>query len=471
MPQSDGTSLRAAAGDTVSGTGRFLWGADASARLSRLAAGSVFAGRLGELYGRKILLATRAQLSATLALIELDGIARLIVLCPAGMRPEHYAPILARAECDAIVTDGDPAAFAAAGDRLLVSCGSEIAPAVIASSAPQQTEIVLLTSGTTGVPKLVVHDLPRLTGAIKRGATAGPAIVWATFYDIRRYGGLQIFLRALLGGTSLVLSRGGEPAEAHLARLAAHGATHITGTPTHWRRILMSKSARLISPLYVRLSGEIADQAILDNLRDCYPGAAIAHAYASTEAGVGFAVEDGLEGFPASMIGPANMVSRVGEVEMKVEDGSLRIRSDRTGVRYLGEDASSLMDDDGFVDTGDIVERRGERYHFVGRKGGIINVGGQKVHPEEVEAIINRSPDVQISLVTSKRNPITGAVVVAEIVLRDPAAADADRRAAIKGAILRACRDNLAAYKVPAIIRFVPSLEILTSGKLARPPS
>ena len=83
----------------------------------------------------------------------------------------------------------------------------------------------------------------------------------------------------------------------------------------------------------MRLSGEIADQAILDNLHAVYPQASIGHAYASTEAGVGFEVDDGLEGFPASYLGgPRN------GVEMKIEDGSLRIRSPRTALRYLGAD-------------------------------------------------------------------------------------------------------------------------------------
>ena len=77
---------------------------------------------------------------------------------------------------------------------------------------------------------------------------------------------------------------------------------------------------------------------------------------------------------------------------MKIEDGSLRIRSTRTARRYLGGERAALADADGFVDTGDMVELRGDRYYFVGRAGGIINVGGLKVHPEEVEAVINRHP-------------------------------------------------------------------------------
>ena len=129
------------------------------------------------------------------------------------------------------------------------------------------------------------------------------SVLWSTFYDIRRYGGLQIFLRALLGGGSLVLSSAQESTGDFLIRAGAQGVTHISGTPSHWRRALMSPSAHRIAPRYVRLSGEIADQAILDDLRALYPEAKIAHAFASTEAGVAFEVGDGLAGFPASLIG------------------------------------------------------------------------------------------------------------------------------------------------------------------------
>src|SRR6185369_1808218 len=154
-----------------------------------------------------------------------------------------------------------------------------------------------------------------------------------------------------------------------------HGVTHVSGTPSHWRRALMSPQARAISPRYIRLSGEIADQAILNTLRSFYPQAAIGHAFASTEAGVGFEVNDGLEGFPASMIGRSG-----DDLRMEVVGGSLHIRSARAASRYIGPGSPELLDAGGFVDTRDMVELRGARYYFVGRRDGIINVGGLKVH-------------------------------------------------------------------------------------------
>ena len=174
------------------------------------------------------------------------------------------------------------------------------------------------------------HTLPSLTGPLDDGLAIGPAPVWTTFYDVRRYGGLQILLRALLGGGSMVLSDVSESVGEFLARAGNNCVTHISGTPSHWRRALMSEATNRLSPKYVRLSGEIADQAILDNLKATFPEAEVAHAFASTEAGVGFDVRDGCAGFPASYIGMADA-----KVDLRVEDGTLRIRSARTALRYL----------------------------------------------------------------------------------------------------------------------------------------
>ncbi len=401
-----------------------------------------------DLTGAHVLLRTRDQLFAALALIELDGVASRIVIAPPDVKPEHLPSVIERAAIDVVVSD-DPAlaldgvAFASV---TLPRPGAPVA-------ATRKTEWILFTSGTTGAPKMVAHTLEGLSGAI----TPGPSedIVWGTFYDIRRYGGLQILLRALLGQASLILSDADENVADFLARLGRHGVTHLTGTPSHWRRALMSPANIEIAPRYVRLSGEIADQAILDSLKARFPDAGIGHAYASTEAGVGFEVTDGLEGFPASFVG------RPGPVEMKVADGTLHVRSSRTASQYVG---GGELKNGGWVDTGDMVELRGERYYFAGRTGGIINVGGLKINPEEVEAVINRHPGVRMSRVFGRKSPITGAIVIAEVVLADAA----NDNATFKQAILEACREKLPAFKVPAMLRFVPALELTAGGKLSR---
>jgi acyl-coenzyme A synthetase/AMP-(fatty) acid ligase len=164
------------------------------------------------------------------------------------------------------------------------------------------------------------------------------------------------------------------------------------------------------------------------------------------------------------------MVDAPGDVQIKVDDGSLRIRSTRNAVRYACGEHAALTDDAGFVDTGDMVERRGDRYYFLGRRSGIINVGGLKVYPEEVEAAINRHPAVRMSMVRSRKSPIIGSLVAADVVLKtesDPSDAGG-RRVDFTREILQICHDRLAPHKIPATIRFVPALELAAAGKLAR---
>ena len=408
-----------------------------------------------DLAGRAVLVRVSTQLAAAQALVELDGLVRRLVLCPPDLDPGHLPAVIERAGIEAVACDDPDLGM----DLLPVHRLQAPREPLVPAGRPVETEWLMFTSGTTGVPKMVIHSLAGLTGAFATAPTPAEPIVWGTFYDIRRYGGLQILLRALTGGASMVLSDASQPTATFLARLAAAGVTHQSGTPSHWRWALMNPELALIAPRYVRLSGEIADQAVLDSLRGFFPKAAIGHAYASTEAGVGFEVTDGLEGFPASLI------EAEGPVAMKVEDGSLRIRSSRAAHGYAGSE-QTLIDAEGFVDTGDMIERRGDRFYFTGRRGGVINIGGLKVHPEEIEAVLNRHPMVRISLVRARRNPITGALVAAEVVRSD--AALGEDEAAVKASILAACREALAPYKVPASLKFVEGLAVTAGGKLDR---
>jgi acyl-coenzyme A synthetase/AMP-(fatty) acid ligase len=424
-------------------------GRSGAVKLQDLAVGSVLGGKLESFRGRSVLLAMHEQLSTALALLELDGVARRLVLCTPDLTPEQLAGVRATAEAD-IVLD---------------SVAAQPVPETLRRRTTETTEWILLTSGTTGVPKLVVHSFDSLAGALPRHPPSVKPMVWSTFYDIRRFGGLQIYLRAVLSGSPLVLSSAGEPTREFLARAGALGVTHISGTPSHWRRALMSGETALIAPEYVRLSGEVADQTVLDSLRAAYPHARIAHAFASTEAGVAFDVNDGLAGFPERLIG-----NSTNGIDLKVQDGTLWIRSQRNATRYLGGAHAPIIGADGYVDTGDLVELTHGRFHFRGRKGGVINVGGLKVFPEEVESVLNADPRVRMSLVKARRNPLTGSLVVAEVVLADSeSSVDAHIAEKIKSDLLNACRRTLAAHKVPAQLRFVPALELSGAGKLVRP--
>jgi acyl-coenzyme A synthetase/AMP-(fatty) acid ligase len=463
MPPKCLTPIRYSLRNASDCSGRFLWDATGGVSLGDLLRSTTLGGRLPGLVGRSVLLLARNQLAAALALIEMDGVAGRIIICPPDVPSEHLPSVVAKGDVDAIVSDHNPPDHGLGVD-LRIACGLAITPVRDEQVEHRQTEWVLLTSGTTAAPKMVMHSLDSLTAPIDIGNNLGADVVWGTFYDIRRYGGLQILLRAVLGRGSFVLASAAESVADYLLRLGAHRVTHISGTPSHWRRTLMSPQARAIAPRYIRLSGEIADQAILNTLRSFYPEASIGHAFASTEAGVAFEVNDGLEGFPASM------ADARGEVGLKINNGSLRIRSARNARRYVDAESGVLADYEGFVDTGDIVELRGDRYYFLGRRNGVINVGGLKVYPEEVEAVINHHPAVQMSIVRSRRNPLTGSLVSAEVILKEePGPTSANSQIAeVKREILQMCHESLAAHKIPATIRCVSTLEIAPAGKLVR---
>ncbi len=410
------------------------------------------------LRGRTVLVRTRSPLAAAAALASLDGVAAQLVLCPPDLEAAQLPCVAAAAEAQAVVSDiDDDGALPDLAQHHIDLNETGVGPAI--PGPTHATEWALFTSGTSGPPKMVAHSLEALTGAIAPRPEAEAAPVWATFYDVRRYGGLQMLLRALTGGASLLITQADEPLADFLDRVAEHGATHLAGTPSHWRRALMSPALKALDPRYVRLSGEIADQPVLDALRARFPRARIGHAYASTEAGVGFEVGDGLAGFPASLV-----ERPVGPVRLRVVEGALQLRSDRAATGYLGATAQRIADADSWVDTGDLVELRGDRFHFLGRRSGVINVGGLKISPEEVEAVINACPGVHLSRVSGRASPLLGALVTAEVVLADPATADDASRAMI----LTRCRERLAPHKAPASLRFVEALAVGAAGKLER---
>ena len=321
-----------------------------------------------------------------------------------------------------------------------------------------ETTWMMTTSGTTGIPKIVPHTLASLSRTVRRDAVAR-APVWGLLYDMTRFAGLQVALQSLIGGGILAAADTREPLARQVAFMIEAGTTHLSATPTLWRRLLMVPGIEGLSLRQVTLGGEIADQAILDAVSARFPQARVTHIYASTEAGVGFAVNDRKAGFPRAYLDDAP-----GGVGIRVAEDMLWLRppGGRT-ARYL--DGQPLrLDADGYVLTGDRIEVTDDRALFLGRDSGVVNVGGVKVYPERVERTIAAVDGVGLAQVAARRSPITGALLVATVV---PASPDTDREA-LKASIVARCRAELEREAVPARINFADSLETNAAGKIRR---
>lgn len=393
------------------------------------------------------------------AIIMLDGRARRLMLISSAMDMEVATQLATLGECD--VTLGDAAREANLDTQMArydLPQQSEALHGDLDSTPGVETEWILSTSGTSGESKLVCHSLASLTRTTGLDIERGRETRWGLLYDWTRFAGLQVVLQALLSGASLIVPNRDATLDEQILQLVERGCTHLSATPTFWRKLLMTSAAKDMSLKQVTLGGEIADQRILNALHASYPNARITHIFASTEAGVGFAVSDAREGFPASFLADPPK-----GIRLRVESGRLFIANSAVQPKYVST-SRTFVTADGFVDTGDIVERAGDRFLFLGRDSGTVNVGGNKVHPEQIERVLLAHPGVLEGRAYGRPNPITGAIVVAEIV----AARDSGDSRTLVDSIRTHCRNHLERFQIPAIIKIVKELQLNASGKLAR---
>ncbi len=319
--------------------------------------------------------------------------------------------------------------------------------------------ILIATSGTTSEPKLAEHSVDALLGRVRQHSRPQDRSRWLLTYDPATFGGLQVLLTALATGSELVTVTLPTIPALSEAALACQ-PTHVSATPTFWRSFLLYLGPRAADlPLkQITLGGEIADESILCRLRTMYKDARVNHIYASTEAGALFSVQDGQPGFPAAWLGTG-----VDGVALRIQQGVLQVRSPRAMKRYVNKDTGTVITPDGWFITGDTVEQVGDRVLFRGREDATLNVGGGKVRPEEVEALLLSLPEVVEARVYGVPNPITGTVVGADIVLRADLAESEARHS-----ILTQARRNLEGYKVPRVLRFVDRIGVSAAGKKER---
>lgn len=324
----------------------------------------------------------------------------------------------------------------------------------VAAGEAASSRVFMMTSGTTGAPKIASHSLNALMSRAKAAMHPGNrGAKWLLTYQPTGFAGVQVQLTAVVSGGVIVAPQQRTPS-GFLEAAKANGVTQISATPTFWRAFLMVVRPGDLALRQITLGGEAADQPTLDRIRKAFPDARVTHIYASTEAGVVFSVHDGREGFPADWL-----ESETQGVSMRVRDGFLHIRTPNAMGGYVTDTAQPRLDD-GWLATADRVEVRGDRAFIVGRDDSTINVAGSKVYPLMVEQFLLRQSGVVEAYVYGVSNPISGQLVAADVVIEpglDPAAT--------RSAILAACRENLAQYQVPRAFKVVDAILVRESGK------
>ena len=263
------------------------------------------------------------------------------------------------------------------------------------------------------------------------------------------FGGFNTLLACLSdGGTGICVS---ERSPLHVCQAIERDRAHLLPTtPTFLAMLIGSelwKTHDLSSLELITYGAEPMPSAVLARLRKILPHVQLKQTYGLSELGV----------LRSSSPEPDSLWIRVGGdgFETKVVDGLLYIRSESNMLGYLN--APSPIDEDGWMNTGDLVETRNGLIRFLGRKNEVINVGGQKVFPTEVENVIVEAEGVSEAVVTSTPHSLLGNAVVAKVALdqhEDPKSA-ANR-------LRDHCRQHLQKYKVPMRFEFVELSELMT---------
>lgn len=367
---------------------------------------------------------------------------------PLAAGDDAVADMAAAFDHDHVVTDRSLDGLAVPASEMLsaVEATPELAQA-------EDARLMVMTTGTSGSPRGVRHEWSRVLLTAQRIKPA-PEQNWLLAYGLNQFGGLQILIHVLASRATLVAAESFQPRSA-LKAMRDKNVTHASGTPTFWRFVIseIQGDGGPVPPLaQVTLGGEAVPAALLERIGAVFPEANVSQIYGATEFGQNVTVRDGRAGLPVSFLESGR------DVEFKVVDGELWVRSKASMLGYYNEDP---VDREQWRATGDMVEIVDDRVEFRGRKTDVINVGGVKVHPLPVEDRISGVTGVALVRAFGRPNALTGSIVAAEVVLEP--GADEDEVAA---AIRAACADFPPAMR-PRSIRFVETMDT-TGNKMTR---
>lgn len=309
-------------------------------------------------------------------------------------------------------------------------------------AARGEAGLILFSSGSTGKSKASLLSFDRL---LEKSKKPGKSFRTLAFLLLDHIGGLNTLFSVLSSGGAVVsvAQRGVETvAEA----IAKHRVQLLPTTPTFLKMMLMADAHLrydLSSLTYITYGTEPMPDSTLKALHAAFPEVRLKQTYGLSELGI----------LRSQSKEPDSLWVRVGGegVETKVVDNVLWIRTRSAMLGYLN--APSPFDDDGWFNTQDVVEVDGDYLRILGRATEIINVGGEKVYPAEVENALMQATNVRDATVVGKKNPITGQIVVAQVSLHEPEEArEAGRR------LREHCLQRLAPYQVPMLIQVVDEL-------------
>lgn len=300
-------------------------------------------------------------------------------------------------------------------------------------AADRAAGLVLFTSGSTGPGKAVLLDLHKLLCKFKQPRPAQRTLV---FLQLDHIGGINTMLHVLSNGGTLVMARG-RTVDAVSATIDNQSVELLPTTPTFLRMMLIGDATSrysLRSLSMVTYGTEPMPESTLAAARQAMPWVRFKQTYGLSELGI----------LPSRSESADSTWIRLGSdgFDIRVVDGLLWIKSPTAMLGYLN--APSPFTQEGWFNTHDAVEVRGDYLRVLGRKTEFINVGGEKVHPAEVENVLLTMDNVQDVTVFGRPSPITGQVVCARVTLQR------HEDAGILKQRLRAfCKDRLQAYKIP----------------------
>lgn len=297
--------------------------------------------------------------------------------------------------------------------------------------------LVLYTSGSSGTPKAVIHDFAKL---LSKFETPRPAYHTVNFLMFDHWGGLNTLFHSLANGGLLALPSARTP-DYICGLISEHKLQLLPATPSFLNLLILSqawKSHDLSSLKVISYGAEPMPETTLKRLKQIFPDIDFKQTYGMIELGVLRAKSENSESLWVKVGGEG--------YDVRVVDGILQIKSETAMLGYLN--AASPFTDDGYLITGDRVEQKGEYLRILGRDSEIINVGGQKVYPAEVESVLMSHDSVIDAVAYAEPNPILGHIVSAKI-KHDGSGEVADIREILKAH----CAEYLDSYKIPVRLR------------------